>query len=1227
MKSGVTWQVKVRQQARETAREAARRSGMSVSEWLDTVILDSAREDGVEPAPPARREPHDTERYHDVEPRERPRRRQRLEAGADRHDDFEEIEQNSDVQDETRPRRPRYADYDERHRRVPDADLSEIRDRLDELGRQFGDRKRRHADVEIAEVRDRLDALTDQLDERRHRVPNEDLAEVKDRLDRLTALFDEHQRRVPDQELAEVKGRLDHLTAQLDERHQRVPDEDLNEVKDRLDALANQLDESHRRFPEEDFAAVNDRLDVLAQQLDHLVRVNAYAQQSPTNDRRDEIPAEFADALSRLDQRLDQLIVEGRSATTEIERRVSAVDRAVASLDREKPRPRTVDSPSLAGPATPLDQALFEIAERQQALDGEVAPRRADLPRASTQGQSGLEQQLRQITTRIETLKPCGINNAVETLRNDLAEIGVMMKDAMPRKSVEALETEVHALAERLDTKRHAGADGPALAGLERGLAEVRDALRTLTPAESLVGLDEAVRSLTQKIDRVASSTQDPAALEQLEGAIVGLRGVVSHVASDNALATLSEEVRGLAAKVDQVVGSDVLATLEQRIATMADALQSRHHTAQDARDLETVVAGLTDKIERLQLSRADHAAVNHLEDRIVKLVEKLDASDARLSHLETIERGLAELLIHLEHQRIPQAGRGGAPEAAETDGLKRDVQRTQDSLEAVHGTLGHVVDRLAMIETGLRGAEALPKAANFPPQPSVAPPTVTPAPPVMRTTVAAPSAAPAATGNPAPATESERRPIDPNLPPDHPLEPGLGTRGRTGNSPADRIAASEAALGGARPPVIADPGGKSNFIAAARRAALAATSEAAAQDDKRTSGLADKVSAVRKLGSGLSGRVRGLLVGTGVVLLVLGSLQIMMNWLGSSDNAEPAATEEPQSPTRDNAAGSPTSGAIETKPPAAAPAAPGRQSLVLPGTNTGTFPAPPAGVVLPSEPARAATSAPRSAEASAPAENLVTGAVRPPNAASAPAANGADKTPPALSAGLRAAAAKGDPAAEFEIAQRYADGRGVPQNLAEAAEWFERAAKQGLIPAQFRLGALYEKGLGVKKNLETARRLYVAAAEAGNAKAMHNLAVLYAEGLEGKPDYQTATRWFRKASDRGVIDSQYNLAVLYARGIGVETNLAEAYKWFVLAAREGDKDAGKKRDDVGSRLDQQTLMAARAAAQVWVAEPQPEAAVQVKAPPGGWDAFAPPPVANRRVGPKGAPAPASSAQ
>ncbi len=216
----------------------------------------------------------------------------------------------------------------------------------------------------------------------------------------------------------------------------------------------------------------------------------------------------------------------------------------------------------------------------------------------------------------------------------------------------------------------------------------------------------------------------------------------------------------------------------------------------------------------------------------------------------------------------------------------------------------------------------------------------------------------------------------------------------------------------------------------------------------------------------------------------------------------------------------------------------------------------------------------------------------------------------------LRSAATAGDAGAAYEVAVRFAEGRGVPVDLAEAARWFERAAVKGLAPAQFRYASMLEKGQGVKKDLGQARRLYLAAAAKGNAKAMHNLAVLYAEGIEGKPDYETAVKWFRKAAQHGIADSQYNLGVLAARGLGTETDFAESYKWFALAAARGDPESAKKRDDVASRLDPQALAAAQQAVKSFVAEPQPEQATAVPRPHGGWD--------NAATGaPPAAPAPA----
>ena len=992
-------------------------------------------------------------------------------------------------------------------------------------------------------------------------------------------------------------------------------------------------DYDSRKRDEPSFLEVNARLEALSRQIDHLAHTGEVQARQQARNRSigaDDTPNLINDAFSRLDRKIDRLFEDGRSANSESARRAGAIDRAVAGIDRHAP------APAWSGQAATVDQALAEIEAAQRMLEAGLAGAPMDLPRAPTQRLPDLEQQLRQLNARIDTMRPCGVDAAVETLRDDLAEIGVMLKEAMPRQAIEALESEIRSLGRRLDNERRADADGITIAGVERGLAEVRDALHALAPAESLVGFEHTVQGLAQKIDRIAAAGQDPETLKQLEGAIVALRGVVSHVASNDTLAQLSDEVRALSGKVDQVTSSGAFSAIEQRITAIADALEhSRGVPSEDSAGLETVVRSLADKIDRLHATHSDQPAVNDLEDRIVRLVEKLDASDARLDHLGAIERGLADLLIQMEGQRL-SAERGSIDNVA--DALKRDVQRTQDSLETVHGTLGHVVDRLATIEAGIRETPA-PRAADLAmdaPMPALATPpagastAIAPmtspgpapslqdialSPPVAPTQAAMFQEPPAADtpaaprANPTPA--SDRRPIDPDLPPDHPLEPGAG-RSR-GSSPAERIAASEAALENVRPPVIPDPAGKSNFIAAARRAAQAAIVEAPPPREKRTPEPAGGNAG--KSQTGKRGYARKLMVGAAIIMLILGALHFVTTrfWFG----ATPAAEQATQT-THDEIP-------VAEPPRVTPPPASDRQSSALP---PGISIAPNAFSMAPNAFGIDPVPAPNTEHStgaflqSVPQADVMpsAGPALLPQTAPAPAtrSTGPDRLPSGIgSGGLRAAAANGDAAAEFEVATRFAEGRGVPQNLPEAAAWFERAAGKGLAPAQFRLGGLHEKGIGVRKNLDTARRLYVAAAEAGHAKAMHNLAVLYAEGVEGKPNYAAAARWFRKAADHGVTDSQYNLAILYARGIGVEANMVEAFKWFALASREGDRDAAKKRDDVAGRLDKQSLAAAMAAAQSWQAQPQPDAAINVKTPPGGWDGVPPPSAAKRNVGPK----------
>ncbi len=169
--------------------------------------------------------------------------------------------------------------------------------------------------------------------------------------------------------------------------------------------------------------------------------------------------------------------------------------------------------------------------------------------------------------------------------------------------------------------------------------------------------------------------------------------------------------------------------------------------------------------------------------------------------------------------------------------------------------------------------------------------------------------------------------------------------------------------------------------------------------------------------------------------------------------------------------------------------------------------------------------------------------------------------------ASLRHAAAKGDPSAQFEVAVRFAEGKGIQQDLAQAVRWFQRSASQGNATAQYRLATHYERGLGVKADIARARIWYQRAADAGHIKAMHNLAVLSA-GREGNSaDYATAARWFTLAAEHGLADSQFNLAILSEGGIGMKKDVLQAYKWFSIASRAGDREALRRMNLLRGKL------------------------------------------------------------
>ncbi len=715
--------------------------------------------------------------------------------------------------------------------------------------------------------------------------------------------------------------------------------------------------------------------------------------------------------------------------------------------------------------------------------------------------------------------------------------------------------------------------------------------------------------------------------------------------------------MRLLSSKVDQLgrfeSTGDSFAILEQRIAALTSTLEGRERPAgsENSEHLEIALRALSDRIDRMPVGNDGASAFAHLEQRVSYLLERLEASaDHRTGNLGRVEDGLQEILRHLEtqHANFAALTAGGGSVAAAPDGglvdiVKRELsdirfsqsetdRHTQDSLEAVHNTLGHVVDRLAMIEGDLRAVRsapvaptatqretslasqfAQPPAAAMPPQPKPELPNPAAAQQHFQEHFAAaprefhaaqPVMAPKAISEILePPTAAPRIAIEPELPPDHPLEPGTRPAGRVA-SPSERIAASEHAIGEISPQP-KEPVSATNFIAAARRAAQAAAAAPASGKSARgpqKEPVGDKASEP----STITSKIRSLLVGASVVVIVLGTFKMAMTLLDSGNPPRPPAIEN-------SAEAPPAQPPAAAKPAMPAPATPSMTSPTPIGRQSFNSAAPEASESAASIPIPQAEAVPSASPASA--NNDVTGTIPAATAASTKLGwvqiPPTEKLPDAIGGpGLRAAALKGDPTAAYEIGLRYSEGKGVAVNLDEAAKWYDRSAQAGVIPAVFRLGTFYEKGMSVKRDAEIARRYYLQAAERGNAKAMHNLAVLDADGGGKGANYKSASEWFRKAAARGVADSQFNLGILYARGIGVEQNLAESYKWFSLAAAQGDTDSVHKRDDIAKRLDAQSLAAAKLAIQTFTPEPQPDDAIKVATPPGGWDSTPAPTVA-----------------
>lgn len=1045
-----------------------------------------------------------------------------------------------------------------------------------------------------------------------------------------------------------------------------------------------------------EFADIHSRLDSITQQIERVTGPVARPESSVArqlNDAISRLDNRLASLsppqpTSRAANPLDAAVAEVAARQSQLDGRMSRPAMPLQATMPARSAPTPPQMPNMSGFEQQLQRLTSQIeAMRPGHIEQSIAAFREELavirhsiteamPRRALET---LEAEIRDLGRRIDDNRQTGTNEAaLAGVEHALAEIRDTLRGLRPAEQLTGFDEAIRNLSGKLDLIVRSSEHG-GVREIETAIGALRSIVSQVASGDAVARLSSDVQAIAARLEAISAQTYSDSALAAIEQRISRLTEALENQQKQAVSAPdLDGAVRALAERIDRLqVGAQdtsALLHLEQRIATMIERIELANSRPPSLGRIEEGLAHILSYLEtqREGIATALNAAA---APPVAPFNQEL---------LDTIKRDLAEM-------------RYGQTEADRRSQISLDVVhgtlgQVVDRLASIETDLHKIksAPAAAPVSPVVMPAAAVVAAPVAASEPAAPPVTVTQSPPLQpsvspvheapRASAPAsmspvaptlpnpaqvqmpPSGArsetrpvpqgaparddaviPALTDTPRPAAvqprppAAQRPPIDPTLPPDHPLEPGVRP-GDVTVSAAERIAASEALANG----TASDAPTKVNFIAAARRAAqLAAAAEPppkqsrmAVLKDTFTRQPSDAAPKAPKEQTEAPSKLRPILIGVSIVVLLIFALNLGMNFLsGSKNTTVPVPPAEEQAPSKSGSLIAPTGKTVASlaQPETTGAIPPAERTQKAPSALQFISPKPMAEVSLSdsrSGPVEAApngipampqsfawTNQPVDQTGSVTAPRQAP-AVAPKAVASAPAATTPATTAPRTQADtgerlpdsiggpkLREAALSGDAAAAYEIGSRYAEGKLVQQNYAEAAKWYDRAAQKGLVPAMFRLGSLYEKGLGVPKDLGAAKRSYISAAEGGNPKAMHNLAVLFADGGGQGPDYKTAAEWFRKASDHGLADSQYNLAVLFARGIGVEQNLVESYKWFSLAAAQGDADAGRKRDDVAKRMDPQALTAGRLAIQTYVPLAQADTAMVVAPPPGGWDA------------------------
>lgn len=120
----------------------------------------------------------------------------------------------------------------------------------------------------------------------------------------------------------------------------------------------------------------------------------------------------------------------------------------------------------------------------------------------------------------------------------------------------------------------------------------------------------------------------------------------------------------------------------------------------------------------------------------------------------------------------------------------------------------------------------------------------------------------------------------------------------------------------------------------------------------------------------------------------------------------------------------------------------------------------------------------------------------------------------------LKDAAGRGLVMADYRLAKLYERGEGVPRDMAASRQWTEKAAVGGNVKAMHDLAVFYAEGDAGPQSYAAAVEWFRQASDHGLVDSQYNLAVLYEQGLGLSQDKAEAAYWYEVAGRAGDQDA-----------------------------------------------------------------------------------------------------------